>query len=61
MPTRFKWKGAHFLQDRKPRGNKVEVLQAQPLPIPATVMKKLKGNVRLALTHGHLQDSNVKT
>lgn len=44
----------HFLEDRKPGGNKMKILQAQPLAIPATVMKKLKSNVGLTLTHGNL-------
>jgi len=45
----------HFLEDRKPGGDKVKILQAQPLAIPATIMKKLKSYVRLALTHGNLK------
>ena len=44
----------HFLEHRKPGGDKVKILQAQPLAISATIMKKLKSYVRLALTHGNL-------
>ena len=44
----------HFLEDGKPGGDKVKILQAEPLTIPATVMKKLKSYVCLALTHGNL-------
>lgn len=44
----------HFLEDGKPGGDKVKILQAQPLAIPATVMKKLKSYVCLSLTHGNL-------
>lgn len=45
----------HFLEDGKPGGDKVKILQTQPLAIPATVMKKLKSYVCLSLTHGNLK------